>query len=53
MADEFPQEGRKPPAPLSKGSEAEKVVQRLRDDKTLEALQQEALQKLRNDVSAL
>ena len=33
-----------------KGSEAAAVLDKLRSDKTLEALQQEALQRLRDDV---
>jgi hypothetical protein len=37
--------------PLPKGMEAELVLERLRSDRTLEALQQEALLRLKDNVS--
>lgn len=39
-----------PPRPLSKGSEAERVLERMRADKSFEALEREALQRLKDDV---
>ena len=51
MAEEAPREGFQPLPPLSRAAEAEKVVQQLKEDKTLDALRREALEKLMNDVS--